>query len=156
MSEPAFRRPAFISSITYNDSRAALAWLQKAFGFEPCEVLTDGEGNIVHAEMAWGDGVIMVGGPWPGWDWLCSPASAGGKNTQRIHVRVASDIDGHCERARKAGATIVKEPEDQFYGDRTYVARDPEGHHWTFSQAVREVTRKEMEEASGFRFRQSK
>lgn len=153
MTNPQSPRPSFIPSITCDDSRAALEWLQKAFGFEPSEVLTDGDGNIVHAEMSFGDGVIMVGGPWPGWDWLSSPKSAGGKNTQRIHVRVERDIDAHCERARRAGAKIFREPEDQFYGDRTYVAVDPEGHHWTFAQAVRTVSQKDMEDATGFRFK---
>lgn len=156
MSNASFRRPPLIPSVTYNDSRAALAWLQQAFGFEPSQVLTDSDGHIVHAEMAWGDGVVMIGGPWPGWDWLCSPKSAGGRNTQRVHVRVDRDIDGHCERARKAGAKIVKEPADQFYGDRSYVAEDLEGHHWTFAQPVREVSLKEMEEATGFVFKQLK
>lgn len=153
MTNPQFRRPSFIPSLTYNDSRAALEWLQHAFGFEPSEVLTDGDGNLVHAEMSFGDGVVMIGGPWPGWDWLSSPKSVGGKNTQRIHVRIDRDIDAHCERARGAGAKIFKEPEDQFYGDRTYVAVDPEGHHWTFAQAMREVSQKDMEDATGFRFK---
>ena len=66
-----------------------------------------------------------------------------------MHVRVPHDIDGHCERARAAGAVIVAEPEEQFYGDRTYRARDPEGHNWTFAQPVRAVSREEAEKASG-------
>ena len=51
-----------------------------------------------------------------------SPASLGGKNTQRVHVRIERGIDEHCTRSRQAGARIVKEPEDQFYGERTYIA----------------------------------
>jgi uncharacterized glyoxalase superfamily protein PhnB len=153
MTNPQVTRPSFIPSVTYDDSRTALEWLEKAFGFESSEVLTDGDGNIVHAEMQFGDGVVMIGGPWPGWDFLSSPKSVGGKNTQRIHVRIERDIDAHCERARKAGAKIFKEPENQFYGDRTYVAVDPEGHHWTFAQAVREVSQKDMEDATGFKFK---
>lgn len=46
----------------------------------------------------------------------------------------------------------MKEPEDQFYGDRTYIAADLEGHHWTFSQPLRAVSNEEMEQASGFKF----
>ena len=46
------------------------------------------------------------------------------------------ELDAHCEVARKAGATIVAEPEDMFWGDRTYVATDPEGHRWTFAQPI--------------------
>jgi len=54
-------RPTFISSVIYRDNRAALKWLQKAFGFEVSEVLTDKSGNIVHAEMTHGTGVVMIG-----------------------------------------------------------------------------------------------
>jgi uncharacterized glyoxalase superfamily protein PhnB len=144
------RRPSFIPSLAYKDNRAALKWLQSAFGFEPSEVLTDAEGNIAHAEMTHGDGVVMIGTEWA--DWTRSPASLGGKNTQRVHVRIERGIDEHCARARRAGATIVKEPDDQFYGDRTYIAADLEGHYWTFAQPVRDVSNQEMEQASGFKF----
>ncbi|MGB9332350.1 MAG: VOC family protein [Steroidobacteraceae bacterium] len=144
------RRPSFIPSLAYKDNRAALKWLQSAFGFEPSEVLTDAEGNIAHAEMTHGDGVVMIGTEWA--DWTRSPASLGGKNTQRVHVRIEHGIDEHCARARRAGATIVKEPDDQFYGDRTYIAADLEGHYWTFAQPVRDVSNEEMEQASGFKF----
>lgn len=151
MPDPTFRRPSFIPSIIYKDNRAALKWLQSAFGFEPSEVLTDADDNIVHAEMTHGEGVVMIGYEWT--DWTRSPLSAEGKNTQRVHVRLERDIDGHCERARRAGAKIVMEPADQFYGDRTYMAMDPEGHHWTFAQPVKQMSLKEMEEASGFAFK---
>src|SRR5580700_3276372 len=144
------RRPSFIPSLAYKDNRAALKWLQSAFGFEPSEVLTDAEGNIAHAEMTHGDGVVMIGTEWA--DWTRSLASQGGKNTQRVHVRIERGIDEHCARARRAGATIVKEPDDQFYGDRTYIAANLEGHYWTFAQPVRDVSTEEMEQASGFKF----
>lgn len=152
MTSAASSRPAFIPALVYKDNRAALAWLEKAFGFEPSEVLTDTEGKIVHAEMTHGGGVVMIGTEWA--DWTRSPASLGGKNTQRIHVRIERGIDEHCARARQAGAKIVMEPADQFYGDRTYIACDLEGHHWTFAQPMREVSRQEMEKATGFRFGQ--
>jgi uncharacterized glyoxalase superfamily protein PhnB len=150
MAASAPRRPAFIPAVMYQDSRAALIWLRDAFGFEMSEVLTDSKGQIAHAEMTHGDGVVMIGGEWA--EWAKSPASIGGKNTQRIHVRLERDIDKHCEHARKSGAFILMEPADQFYGDRTYSARDLEGHYWTFSQTARYVSREEMEKASGLKF----
>jgi len=150
MASPTFPRPAFIPAIVYKDNRAALKWLQAAFGFEPNEVLSDAEGKIVHAEMMHDDGVVMIGTEW--FEWTRSPVSVGGKNTQRVHVRLRSGIDEHCARARQAGATIVMEPADQFYGDRTYTAADPEGHHWTFAQTVRNISLREMEEATGMKF----
>lgn len=150
MASPGFNRPAFIPSLAYKDNRGALKWLETAFGFEPSEVLTDAEGNIVHAEMTHDDGVIMVGSEWE--DWTRSPASLGGKNTQRVHVRLQRDIDQHFARACQAGAKVIMEPKDQFYGDRTYVVTDPEGHYWSFAQTVRNLTKQDMEQATGFRF----
>jgi uncharacterized glyoxalase superfamily protein PhnB len=144
------RRPAFIPSIIYRDNRAALKWLQMAFGFDPSEVLTDSEGNIVHAEMTHEDGVVMIGSEFA--SWAKSPASVGGSNTQRVHVRLTSGIDEHCEQARRSGAQIAMEPADQFYGDRAYTAVDLEGHHWSFSQTVRHVSTTEMEQA-GFKYK---
>jgi uncharacterized glyoxalase superfamily protein PhnB len=144
------RRPSFISSLVYQDNRAALTWLQKAFGFDVSGILTDSRDNIVHAEMGHGDGIVMIGNEWA--DWARSPASLGGKNTQRIHVRLENGIDAHCERARQAGATIAMEPADQFYGERSYMAVDLEGHHWTFSQPIRHVSAEEMEKVGGFKF----
>lgn len=150
MSTVAPARPSFIPSLAYRDNRAALQWLAAAFGFEPSLILTDAEGNIVHAEMMYGDGVVMIGTEWA--DWTRSPASLGGKNTQRVHVRIDSGIDEHYARAQAAGAKVVKEPGNEFYGDRTYVVTDPEGHYWTFAQPTRNLSAEEMEEASGFKF----
>jgi uncharacterized glyoxalase superfamily protein PhnB len=66
-------------------------------------------------------------------------------------VQLLGGLDEHCERARAAGAVIAAEPEDQFYGDRTYRALDLDGHCWTFSAHVRDVTRAEAEAAIGQR-----
>ena len=151
MTATALRRPAFIPSVIYKDNRAALKWLQKAFGFEPSEVLTDANDNFVHAEMSHGDGVVMISSEFT--SWAKSPDSVGGANTQRLHVRLEKGLDEHCVRARQAGAKIAMDPADQFYGDRTYMAVDPEGHHWTFSQAVKTVTTAEMEQATGFKYK---
>src|SRR6202022_5048322 len=93
MAPPAPRRPAFIPSIIYKDNRAALKWLQKAFAFEPSEVLTDSKDNIVHAEMTHDDGVIMVGTEFA--TWAKSPEPVGGSKTKRVHERRTSGIDGH-------------------------------------------------------------
>src|SRR3546814_2351659 len=93
--------------------------------------------------MGHGDSVVMVGNEWS--DDHRSPKSLGGKNTQSVHVQLGAgeDIDAHCDRARAAGAAIIAAPETQFYGDRTYRARDPEGHIWTFGVTVEAKTRSE-------------
>ena len=145
--------PVFQPSVNYQDDRAALDWLQKAFGFEPSLIVADDSGKIVHAEMKFGDGRLTIAREWS--DITRSPKSVGGKNTQQVHVQLQGDIDAHCARARAAGATIVAEPSDQFYGDRTYRALDLEGHLWTFGQEVKVMTLGEMEKASGLKLRET-
>ena len=148
MDDP-FSRPTLSSGVYYRDPWAALEWLEKAFGFERSMVITNPDGSLGHSELRFGDGVIHVGSEWA--DFTASPAGVGGKNTQTIHVHLREGIDAHCAGARAAGAAILQEPADQFYGDRTYRARDPEGHVWTFGQTVRLVSRSEAEQASGLK-----
>jgi uncharacterized glyoxalase superfamily protein PhnB len=142
--------PTFTIAAFYRDPKAALDWLTRAFGFEVIMMIEGPEDapHMCHYEMAIeGRGRIMIGGEWA--EWTRSPASIGGVNTQSVHVALASDLDAHCARARAAGAGIAAEPQDQFYGDRTYRAVDPEGHVWTFAHHVRDVTRAEAEAALG-------
>ncbi len=143
-------RPKGLSSAaSYQDAKAAYRWLEDAFGFEPLFVILDADGNLAHSEMRYGDSVVMIGNEWSA-DHQ-SPKSLGGKNTQSVHVQLAEgeDIDAHCARARGAGAAILQEPETQFYGDRTYRARDPEGHIWTFGVTLQQRTPAEWDAASG-------
>jgi uncharacterized glyoxalase superfamily protein PhnB len=140
----------FTSSLHYRDPKAALAWLERVFGFETTMAI-DGPPEapeMCHYEMAIeGRGRVMVGAEWN--EWAKSPASVGGANTQRVHVQLTGDVDRHFEHAKAEGAQIEKAPEDQFYGDRSYIAVDLEGHRWTFSTTIREVSRAEAEQALG-------
>ena len=142
--------PTFTSSVHYQDPKTALAWLERAFGFEVTMAIEGPPGapQMCHYEMSVdGRGRIMIGGQWQ--EWVKSPQRLGGANTQRVHVLLEGDLDAHCARARAAGASIVAEPEEQFYGDRTYRAADVEGHVWTFSVHVRDVSRAQAETALG-------
>jgi uncharacterized glyoxalase superfamily protein PhnB len=146
MKKPPEGWPRISSSIFYDDAAAAIDWLCRVFGFE-VRLKVEGEaGRIVHSELTYGDGLIMVG------DTRCmadrpspvpskSPRSLGGANTQSLCVYV-DDADAHCAHARAAGAKIVDEPETHDYGedywaDRGYRAEDLEGHQWWFVQRVR-------------------
>lgn len=149
---PDYYRPKGLSSaISYVDPKGAFRWLEDAFGFEPLMVILDENENLAHSEMRYGDSVVMIGNEWSV-DHK-SPKSLGGKNTQTVHVQLArgEDIDGHCARARGAGAEILQEPSTQFYGDRTYRARDPEGHIWTFGVTVQEMSPEEWDKASSLK-----
>ncbi|MDQ0462771.1 putative glyoxalase superfamily protein PhnB [Caulobacter ginsengisoli] len=142
-------RPSLMSAVVYRDPKAALRWLEEAFGFELLMLIEDNDGNPVHSEMRFGNAAIMIGSEWS--DDHKSPASIGGKNTQTVHIGIDTDLDAHCAHARAAGAEIVREPETQFYGDRTYSCRDLEGHIWSISQTVQAVTREEAEQVSGLK-----
>ena len=139
-------RTTLSSALSYRDPKAAFAWLEKAFGFEPYFAISDKEGNLLHSEMRYGDGTIMVGSEWSAMH--KSPRSIEGLNTQSVHIQLSEDIDAHCERARAAGAVIAQEPDTQFYGDRTYRAVDPEGHIWTFGQTVEAMTPEQWDAAA--------
>jgi len=142
--------PTFVSSVHYRDPKTALAWLERAFGFEVTMAIEapPEAPEMCHYEMSvGGSGRIMIGAEWE--EWAKSPKSVGGANTQRVHVMLEGDLDAHCARARAAGASIVAEPKEEFYGDRTYRAADLEGHRWTFAVHVRDVSRAEAEAAIG-------
>ncbi|MGE3302667.1 MAG: VOC family protein [Hyphomonadaceae bacterium] len=138
-------RPTLSSALSYRDPKAAIEFLKTAFGFEPLMIISDEHGAVVHSELTLGDGAVMVGGEWS--DDNKSPASLGGKNTQTIHIHLTTDVDAHCDHARRAGAAILQAPADQFYGDRTYRARDPEGHIWTFGQTKKALKAAEWDKA---------
>lgn len=140
----------FTAALFYRDPIAALAWLSEAFGFETTMAIEGPPGSpeMGHYEMAAeAGGRVMIGGQWN--ESTRSPAGLDGANTQSVHVQLTGDVDRHCERARAAGAVIVAEPTEQFYGDRTYRALDLEGHAWTFAQHVRDVSRADAEAAIG-------
>jgi uncharacterized glyoxalase superfamily protein PhnB len=142
--------PTFTAGVYYRDPKAAISWLERAFGFEVTMAI-DGppdDPTQCHYELGHrGKGRLMVGGQWA--PWARSPSTVDGVNTQSVHVQLDDDIDAHCAHARAEGATIVAEPADQFYGDRTYRALDVEGHVWTFAQHVRDVSKADAEAALG-------
>ena len=109
--------PNIFPFMRFADPDAAIEWLSRAFGFEQRSVYRSDEGVVQHAELSLGAGTIMLG---PG-----DPSSQG------VYIAV-EDADAHYERAKAAGADIVRELEDTDYGSREYTARDPDGHVWSF------------------------
>src|SRR5881275_2385038 len=123
-ANPPPNMPRITPYLYYEDVASALTWLSRAFGFRERMRLPGPDGKIGHAEMEFADGVIMMGCPGPN----CQNPKRLGHVTQTLYVYV-DDVDKHFAHAKNAGATIVRELQDQFYGDRTYGAADPEGHH---------------------------
>ncbi|MGI9608625.1 MAG: VOC family protein [Acidimicrobiales bacterium] len=118
-----------IPAIRYSDARQAVDWLQAAFAFEAQMVIDGDDGQVVHAQLTHGAGLVMVSSPGEGsYDDLFDRGAAGSTG---IYV-VVDDPSAHCKRARAAGAEIVMEPEAQEYGGSLYTCRDLEGNVWSF------------------------
>ena len=122
-----------IPTMRYNDAAAAIEWLCEAFGFEKHLVVPGEDGTIVHAQLVFGNGMVMLGSARAReFDNLQKPPSAlGGAVSQSPYI-IVEDVDKHCARAVAAGAEIVMEIKDEDYGGRDYSCRDPEGHVWNF------------------------
>ncbi len=127
--------------LNYADPAAAIEFITTAFGFEQGLRLDGPDGSVMHCELLHSGETLMLAGEFAEGG-LSSPKSLGG-----VHASVVvyvDDLDAHYEQAKAAGVQIVQEPTEQFYGDRTYRALDPEGLGWDFHQHVRDVTPEEM------------
>jgi uncharacterized glyoxalase superfamily protein PhnB len=122
------------AELHYRDPRAALEWLSRAFGFETRMMIADEAGRVIFADVGLGGARFAITPEEPGLK--RSPAALEGANTQLVRIRGEFDVDAHCATARAAGATIVEEPAEFFFGDRVYVAADLEGHLWSFAQRI--------------------
>ena len=123
-----------IPCLRYRDALAAIDWLCRAFGFEKHAVHADDKGIVQHAQLVFGNGMVMLGsvanpGAWG--ERIAQPDEIGGRETQSPCVIVA-DCDAHYARAKAAGAVIVDELEHREYGGAGYSCRDLEGHLWWF------------------------
>ncbi|MBA2408582.1 MAG: glyoxalase [Gammaproteobacteria bacterium] len=122
-----------VPTMRYRNARAAIDWLCRAFGFEQHLIVAGDNGAIAHAQLAFGNGMVMLGSASDdGFGKLVRPpVEAGGVNTQSPYV-IVNDADRHLARAVAAGAEIVIDIKDEDYGGRGYTCRDPEGHIWNF------------------------
>jgi uncharacterized glyoxalase superfamily protein PhnB len=116
-------------SLFYDDAPAAIEWLCRAFGFEARLVVKAPDGSVMHSELSYGPGVIMVGSS-KETQGQASPRRMAVVN-QSLCIRV-DDPDAHFARAKAAGAAVIREIRDEDYGSRGYMVSDPEGHQWYF------------------------
>lgn len=129
---PKATRATVIPCLSYRDAPAAIDWLCRAFGFERHLVVPGPDGTIAHAQLGFGNGMVMLGSAVAtGYGRLMRQPDEAGSATQGIYVVVA-DADAHHAAAVAAGAEIVIAPKDEDYGGRGFTCRDPEGHVWSF------------------------
>ena len=133
--------PRITPYLVYKDLPSALAWLEKTFGFKPRFSMPGKDGKLLHAEMTFADGVIMMG-PGNQQQKCVSPVELPGLH-QSLYVYV-DDVDAHHAHSKASGAEVFMELQDMFWGDRTYAVKDLEGHAWTFATHVKDVPPEEM------------
>jgi len=124
----------------------AIDFYRRAFGAEERYRLPMPGGRIGHAEIVVGGATVYLADAPDD-----MPGSAGnpkrlGGTTVLLHQYVA-DVDAAVARAEAAGGTVLRAPEDQFYGDRAAVVADPFGHQWSLHTHVRDVSPEEIERA---------
>ena len=125
--------PTITPTLRYRDAPAMIDWLCTAFGFRRHAVHENDSGGIAHAQLTYGNGMIMLSSvSADAWGQrIAQPDEIGGRETQCCCVQV-DDCDAHHAQAMAAGAVIVDALEDKDYGGKGYSARDPEGHLWWF------------------------
>jgi PhnB protein len=108
-------------------------FLKKAFDAKETYRMTHPDGTIMHAEARIGDSLVMLG-------------DACGEHKPMpcyLHLYVP-DVDAVYQRALQAGAVSVREPADQFYGDRSAGVRDPAGNFWEIGTHKQDVATEEI------------
>ncbi|MFF3646776.1 VOC family protein [Streptomyces sp. NPDC002564] len=128
-------RPSIYPTLLYADAKAAIRQLTEAFGFTEVSVYEGEDGRVMHAELAQGNGAVMLGSKGTG---SAFDEAMKGAGPCGVYV-VVDDVDAHHRRAQEHGAEILLPPTDQDYGSRDYMARDAEGHVWSFGTYAPEI-----------------
>ncbi|MEV5354711.1 VOC family protein [Streptomyces sp. NPDC052693] len=121
-------RPSIFPTLLYGDAKAAIRQLTEALGFIELSVYEGEDGSVLHAELAQGNGAVMIGTRGTG---SLFDRAMKGAGTTGVYV-VVDDVDAHHRRAVEHGVEILMPPTDQDYGSRDYMARDVEGNVWSF------------------------
>ena len=122
-----------VPTLRYRDAPAAIEWLERAFGFRKHFVVPDGEGGVAHAQLTFGNGMIMLSSAYEdAFGRLQRPLESREAPVSQSPYVIVTDVDAHHARALAAGAEVVQQPEDKDYGGRGYGCRDPEGNLWSF------------------------
>jgi PhnB protein len=128
--------------IVVKDATRAIRFYVDAFGAVENYRLTEPSGKIGHADLRIGDGQLMLADEYPDWGAL-SPASVGGTPVS-LHLYVV-DVDAVVKHATDLGATVLRQPKDEFFGDRSAMIMDPFGHRWHLATRKEDVAPAEMQ-----------
>ncbi|MDT5390866.1 MAG: PhnB protein [Mycobacterium sp.] len=142
-------QPSLSPHLVVDDAAAAIDFYVKAFGATELGRVPHPDGRLVHAALKLNGSTVMLNDDFPDFnEGKSSTPKALGGTPVTIHLQVP-DVESAFQRALDAGAVVVAPLEDQFWGDRYGVVRDPFGHHWSLGQPVREVSPEEIAAAMG-------
>ncbi|RAO75157.1 VOC family protein [Dyella jiangningensis] len=133
MATPDMAGSTIIPCLRYRDAHAAIDWLCTAFGFQKQAVYDDEQGGVAHAQLVYGNGMLMLGSVRDdGFGArMMQPDETNGRETQCPCV-IVKDCRAHYERAKAVGAEIIDDYAEKDYGGAGYSCRDLEGHLWWF------------------------
>jgi uncharacterized glyoxalase superfamily protein PhnB len=120
----------------------AIDFYKNVFGATERFRLTEPSGRIGHIELDLGNIVLMLSEEYP--EYGCLGPQSPGSTGMAIHLHV-DNADELAARAIAAGATMVREPSDEFYGERSCTIRDPFGHEWMLGHEIEKVSHEEMQ-----------
>ncbi|MCW2516789.1 MAG: hypothetical protein JWR11_5831 [Mycobacterium sp.] len=142
-------QPTLSPHLVVDDAAAAIDFYVKAFGATELGRVPHPDGRLVHAALTINGSTVMLNDDFPDFNdgKSTTPTSLGGTPVT-IHLQVP-DVETAFARAVDAGAVVVAPLEDQFWGDRYGIVRDPFGHQWSLGQPVREVSMEEIAAAMG-------
>lgn len=121
-----------VPCLRYHDAPAAIRWLCDTFGFTPQLVVPNDDATIAHAQLTFGNGMIMLSSVFNTefGRLMKQPIEVGQFVTQSTYL-VVNDADHVYGRVLEAGAEVLLEIKDEDYGGRGFTCRDPEGHIWS-------------------------
>jgi PhnB protein len=136
--------PAVIPHLVVDDAPAAIDFYVKAFGATELGRVPQPDGRLVHAMVQINGSPVMLNDDFPEFDnGKSQTPKAFGGTPVTIHLTV-TDVEAKFAQAVAAGAEVIMPLEDQFWGDRYGMVRDPFGHQWSLGQPVREVSSEEI------------
>ena len=124
------------------DAEAAIAFYEAAFGATEIFRLSEPGGRIGHVELDFGGTTVMLSAEFPEFGIHAPDPEAPGSFVIHLHV---DDADALMAQAVEAGATVTREPQDHFYGERSGSLRDPFGYDWMIGHSIEEVSTEEMQ-----------
>ncbi len=125
-----------------NDAKKAIDFYKQAFGAEEKLRLTDPDGRIGHAELDFNGTVLMLSDEFPEYGVRGPNPDEAASSTIHLHVDNADEV---MATAAKFGASVERAAQDQFYGERSGILRDPFGHRWMIGHSIEDVSAEEMQ-----------